>query len=119
MLGMLFGPVFLFAMLSITPTVAGKPPLYAQVILCVMFPLNVVWLLVLQPSGGLVVQFALSAVTYAGVFHVAHRVYRRRHPLPPANACTNCHYDLTGNESGTCPECGTAIAPPSKTEVAG
>lgn len=24
--------------------------------------------------------------------------------------CTNCGYDLTGNISGTCPECGRAIA---------
>jgi hypothetical protein len=23
--------------------------------------------------------------------------------------CTRCGYDLTGNESGVCPECGTAI----------
>ena len=23
--------------------------------------------------------------------------------------CTECHYDLTGNTSGTCPECGEAI----------
>jgi len=47
--------------------------------------------------------------------------YRYFRPLPPSNpnACLACHYDLTGNESGTCPECGTAIAPPSKTEVAG
>jgi len=25
--------------------------------------------------------------------------------------CPTCHYDLTGNLSGTCPECGTPIAP--------
>ncbi len=24
-------------------------------------------------------------------------------------ACRNCFYDLTGNESGACPECGSAI----------
>gem|GEM_PF-2193706 len=47
--------------------------------------------------------------------------YRYFRPLPPANpnACLACHYDLTGNESGTCPECGTAIEPLSATEVAG
>ncbi len=26
--------------------------------------------------------------------------------------CENCGYDLTGNESGKCPECGTAIEKP-------
>ena len=27
--------------------------------------------------------------------------------------CQQCGYDLTGNESGTCPECGTAVSPES------
>lgn len=27
----------------------------------------------------------------------------------PDTACTTCHYDLTGNVSGICPECGRAI----------
>jgi hypothetical protein len=31
--------------------------------------------------------------------------------------CVNCGYDLTGNLSGTCPECGTAV--PRKREPAG
>ena len=25
--------------------------------------------------------------------------------------CRSCHYDLTGNQSGQCPECGAAVAP--------
>ena len=25
--------------------------------------------------------------------------------------CTHCRYDLTGNESGVCPECGTEVQP--------
>ena len=36
-----------------------------------------------------------------------------RPPLKP-NECRRCRYDLTGNESGTCPECGTPIPIPSK-----
>ena len=31
--------------------------------------------------------------------------YRNRRKLGP-NACPACGYDLTGNESGVCPECG-------------
>lgn len=34
---------------------------------------------------------------------------RRR---PPGH-CTQCGYDLTGNESGVCPECGRPIPPES------
>ncbi len=31
----------------------------------------------------------------------------RRKPRP--GRCSKCDYDLTGNESGICPECGTKI----------
>jgi hypothetical protein len=31
------------------------------------------------------------------------------------NLCATCSYDLTGNTSGTCPECGTALPTPAKT----
>jgi hypothetical protein len=27
----------------------------------------------------------------------------------PPGRCSRCRYDLTGNESGVCPECGTAV----------
>ena len=30
---------------------------------------------------------------------------------PKAGLCKVCKYDLTGNESGVCPECGTAVSP--------
>ena len=33
------------------------------------------------------------------------RATRRR----TQGACATCGYDLTGNQSGTCPECGTAV----------
>ena len=35
--------------------------------------------------------------------------WRRRRKLGP-NACPSCGYDLTGNQTGECPECGESIA---------
>ncbi len=32
-----------------------------------------------------------------------------RRPIPPGH-CQKCGYNLTGNVSGRCPECGTAVA---------
>lgn len=40
--------------------------------------------------------------------------FRRRRPK--ASACPACSYDLTGNVSGVCPECGTKIATPPPVE---
>jgi hypothetical protein len=37
----------------------------------------------------------------------AARLYRRLRPKHPPGHCRRCGYDLTGNESGVCPECGT------------
>ena len=36
-------------------------------------------------------------------------VWRKRRALSP-NACPGCGYDLTGNVSGVCPECGVKSA---------
>jgi hypothetical protein len=37
---------------------------------------------------------------------------RFRSPRYPKNHCQSCGYDLTGNVSGRCPECGTVISVP-------
>lgn len=39
-------------------------------------------------------------------------LWRRR--KYPAHCCQQCGYDLTGNVSGICPECGTPIAVPEE-----
>ena len=36
-------------------------------------------------------------------------LYRRFVPVWSPSACRRCGYDLTGNVSGTCPECGRAV----------
>lgn len=54
---------------------------------------------------------AISALAYA---YTAGRIVgaigaRRSRARRAAGACSNCGYDLTGNISGVCPECGTRI----------
>jgi hypothetical protein len=68
-------------------------------------PLGVYW------SGGRVslqcplwVPFVLGAATTAVLW------WRDRRRIPQGH-CRKCGYDLTGNVSGRCPECGTIIAP--------
>ena len=41
---------------------------------------------------------------------LAAGVWNKRRKLGP-NTCPDCGYDLTGNESGECPECGDASEP--------
>ena len=36
----------------------------------------------------------------------------RRARTKPVGHCQQCGYNLTGNESGTCPECGTKVGQP-------
>lgn len=42
------------------------------------------------------------------LFHVWGCVYLWLHPIP-AGCCPACGYNLTGNVSGVCPECGKPI----------
>ncbi len=82
-------------------TIVNRPPLFAYAWLprCrvsyaatrLVLPL---WLL-----------FVLSAIP-TSVDWLRCRVERRR--TPPGH-CESCKYDLTGNTSGICPECGTPI----------
>jgi hypothetical protein len=59
-------------------------------------------------SGGLV---AVSAFFLWGALGTALQWPGFR-PPPGPNECLKCRYDLTGNESGVCPECGTPITQP-------
>jgi hypothetical protein len=56
---------------------------------------------VLSVLGGFVFTFVFAAPVH---FFVA-----RSHRKVPPGHCTQCRYNLTGNRSGACPECGTKI----------
>jgi hypothetical protein len=59
-----------------------------------------------SPLHGVAVPLWLLWVAFA--IPTAFLWYRDRRP--PRGHCRSCGYNLTGNESGTCPECGEAIA---------
>jgi|GEM_PF-5426417 len=46
---------------------------------------------------------------FTGAFYVGYRRRRRRLFKSATNRCVQCEYDLTGNKSGTCPECGETV----------
>jgi hypothetical protein len=48
--------------------------------------------------------WVMVAAAILPVWDVVRRMRRTR-----AGRCAVCHYDLTGNTSGICPECGTAV----------
>jgi hypothetical protein len=55
--------------------------------------------------------FMLAAAPTAVLWY---RSWRDRHRIPVGH-CRNCGYDLTGNVSGVCPECGTPVKGEGKT----
>lgn len=68
------------------------------------------------PTGIIWTGFIANTVLYAGLWAAVTvgavaatrrtRVYLRR----KKGCCIHCGYDLRGNTSGTCPECGSATA---------
>ena len=50
-------------------------------------------------------------------FVTAVVVYLRLAWKPKPGHCTKCNYDLTGNTSGRCPECGEPIGPDDSSET--
>ncbi|HPF38861.1 MAG TPA: hypothetical protein P5081_17190 [Phycisphaerae bacterium] len=60
----------------------------------------------------------LNAVYYAAMFLLFRRVkrWRQRRTLSDAPLCPICFYNLTGNASGVCPECGEMVSEPTHPE---
>lgn len=61
-----------------------------------------------KTSGGSFIMVPLWFVITFVAIPTAFLFYRDRRRILPGH-CQKCAYDLTGNESGVCPECGTAI----------
>jgi len=124
--GFVYGSLTGFALMSVAlgPIVAGR-----------RIPVSILWLcmpgtmcapdaLVNRVMDGVLtspeaVPWMLVGNTLAyGVFGVVlERWVRARWArLPMPGCCHNCSYDLTGNISGVCPECGTVIEKPETEE---
>ncbi|MBP7747344.1 MAG: hypothetical protein KA383_14585 [Phycisphaerae bacterium] len=73
-------------MFNLFPSLGGTPPRY-------------VW----RGYVPLWIPLALLALLTAALW------WRERRPFPPG-CCRTCGYDLRGNQSGRCPECGVACA---------
>lgn len=58
-------------------------------------------------TGSLWLPLWMPMVVFVSLTIFASVRLRRSH----AGRCVRCGYDLTGNESGVCPECGTTIQP--------
>lgn len=59
---------------------------------------------------GLVVEAVLGIGLALGGYFLGGRFGKRRDDRDAARRCRVCDYDLTGNQSGVCPECGTVIS---------
>ena len=74
-------------------------------LVCLGLALGAVCLRVFVPPFGTTVIWVASLLAI-GIAAVA--ILRIPSPCPPG-CCPNCFYNLTGNESGVCPECGTEV----------
>lgn len=62
--------------------------------------------------------YVFTVLPVVAVVGFAALIQRRRALFVPPGHCPHCRYDLTGNESGKCPECGTPIPPETNVPVA-
>ena len=65
-----------------------------------------------RPYGGIdLLVFVPFWLPLLAVAIPTYILFRRDRRHPPGH-CQKCGYDLTGNESGTCPECGKEVESP-------
>ncbi len=82
-----------------------KSPTAVALSACLM-PLPAVNLVVMAFASSQAASVLSKAGLRVGIFGVSDREVMAKRNL---NLCRQCGYDLTGNVSGRCPECGTMI----------
>ena len=80
---------------------------YGQIALAAAMAATLAWVLASDPGPVRLVGVAVGGALAATSLGVALRGILRRQPRP--GGCRNCGYNLTGNISGVCPECGTGV----------
>lgn len=100
--GLLCGVVVSLPLLGWLPfilMVFGYPGYAAMILVAIQF----------GDTAGVVVAFGVNMAIYSIVVHLAC-YYITRSMRWYEGLCIRCGYDLTGNESGTCSECGSPIS---------
>jgi hypothetical protein len=85
-------------LLAYYPFSGGSPPFYYSYTFRYVGRLHSIWLLIVFPSM-IATIVAYGILTY----------YYGPEPYDNENHCRKCGYNLTGNVSGICPECGERI----------
>ena len=62
--------------------------------------------------SGFVISVVVPAGAFIGMSRILNRALKDIYPRYPTHHCQKCGYNLTGNVSGICPECGTRIEQP-------
>jgi uncharacterized paraquat-inducible protein A len=57
------------------------------------------------------ISYVLFLLIVAALMVISLRSLRKHRARTTSDSCPTCSYNLTGNTSGVCPECGTKIAP--------
>jgi hypothetical protein len=64
----------------------------------------------ISEGAGSIGSFCFPSLLLAvSVYAFYNHWFRPRTAYPPAGHCRRCGYNLTGNVSGVCPECGTPV----------
>jgi len=76
--------------------------------LAVAFAAFLAFLAILGDVMSVVLIVAVMAVAWLSAWYFLERWFARDRMRRAKGLCRNCGYDLTGNVSGVCPECGEA-----------
>ncbi|HVP13633.1 MAG TPA: hypothetical protein VMV94_20835 [Phycisphaerae bacterium] len=61
-----------------------------------------------KPDREVVLRFPVWIFVLLAIFAVSWAAWRKHRRIPPGH-CLKCSYNLTGNVSGICPECGVPV----------